>query len=178
MLEDKGVPGMVERTLIRPPSSRLARCDPRPTRRGDRRLADGGQVRGRARPDIGHEMLAARAAAAAAKETAEAGEEDRPGEREFNAARRYSGSARAAVFQAGATGFASALGIASGRGGQGAGAPPAGGSCAASSAGCSRGGDAAQGPVGPNAAQILAQRLVNAAERRMRGSQRRRTPPG
>ncbi len=93
-LEKKGVPGMAERTLIRPPSSRLGPLSP----------AERGGVVGAS--DLGakyaqtvdrqsaHEILAARAEAAArAAAEAEAREEDmQAAEREYTAARRYSGS--------------------------------------------------------------------------------------
>ncbi|WP_371055444.1 helicase HerA-like domain-containing protein [Rhodosalinus sp. K401] len=92
-LERKGVPGMVERTLIRPPSSRLGTI----TEVERAATIAASPVAGRYdravdRPSA-HEMLAARAAAAAAEaEAAEsAAEREDAQTREFNAARRYKG---------------------------------------------------------------------------------------
>jgi len=95
MLEGKGVPGVVERTLIRPPATQLGPCDPE-TRRA---LIAASPVAGKYDTAIdrhsAHEMLAARAEAAAKE--AEAAEADAEAEekkaREFKAARRYSGGA-------------------------------------------------------------------------------------
>ena len=84
LLEGKGVPGMVERTLIRPPVSRMGVITP--AERAAAMAASGlGPKYDRAVDrDSAHEMLARRAEAAAAE--AGAGPE---GEREFSAARRY-----------------------------------------------------------------------------------------
>jgi len=95
MLERKGVPGVVEQTLIRPPSSQLG-----PITAGQRRaVVDASPVAGKYETlldrESAFETLKARAKAAAeAAEKAEA-EEDRlqEEEREFRAARRYSGKA-------------------------------------------------------------------------------------
>ena len=94
MLEKKGVPGMAERTLIRPPSSQLGPIEP-----GERAaLINGSPVAGKYEELLdrrsAYEILAKRAAdAARAAEQAEAKEEDlEMAEREFNAGRRYSGS--------------------------------------------------------------------------------------
>ena len=93
-LERKGAPGVVERTLIRPPSSRLGpiEADLR------RALIDGSAVTGKYDTAVdrvsAYEMLKERAEkAAAAAEKAEAQEDDLPtAEREFQAGRRYSGT--------------------------------------------------------------------------------------
>ncbi|WP_099911684.1 helicase HerA-like domain-containing protein [Puniceibacterium antarcticum] len=111
-LEDKGVPGRVQRTLIRPPSSQLGPLDQ--------------QVRAAliARSDLGrkydrmldresaYEILAARAVLAAEAVSAEPFEEG--GTREYRAARRYSGSRRDGatepVRRRQASGFGEAMG--------------------------------------------------------------------
>lgn len=94
MLERKGVPGVAERTLIRPPSSQLG-----PITDAERAgLISQSPVAGKydtpVDRDSAFEMLA-RKAEAAAREAAEAEEieadADAPAEREFRAARRYSG---------------------------------------------------------------------------------------
>ncbi|MEM6727639.1 MAG: helicase HerA-like domain-containing protein, partial [Pseudomonadota bacterium] len=94
MLQKKGVPGIVERTLIRPPSSQLG-----PITAGER--ADvmatspiAGKYEARVDRDSAFERLSARAEAAAKKaEEAEAAEEEAEAmEREYRAARRYSGT--------------------------------------------------------------------------------------
>ncbi len=94
-LEAKGVPGMAERTLIRPPSSRLGPID-----EGDRAiLIAASPVAGKYEAEVdresAYEVLAARAEAAA-RAAAEAEEEelvdDGPASREYRAARRYTGS--------------------------------------------------------------------------------------
>ena len=92
-LERKGLPGMAERTLIRPPGSRLGPITP-----AERAAVLGGSpVAGKYDTPLDREsaaeMLAARAAQAAEEaEAAErAAEVAEPREREFNAARRYSG---------------------------------------------------------------------------------------
>ena len=92
-LEKKGVPGMVQRTLIRPPSSRLGTI----TEAERAAVVAASPVAGRydARADraSAYEMLAARAAAAAEESAAaeQAAEAEGAQAREFNAARRYSG---------------------------------------------------------------------------------------
>ncbi|MGR3321226.1 MAG: helicase HerA-like domain-containing protein [Pseudooceanicola sp.] len=93
-LEDKGAPGVVERTLIRPPSSKLG-----PVAADARKaLISASPVSGKYEEPIdrhsAHEMLKARAEKAAREaEAAEAGEDELPmAEREFQAGRRYSGS--------------------------------------------------------------------------------------
>ncbi|MDX1780031.1 MAG: helicase HerA-like domain-containing protein [Thalassovita sp.] len=93
-LQKKGVPGMVERTLVRPPSSRLGPIDP-----GERkRLIDTSPIAGKYElltdRHSAYEMLAKRAQEAAqdAEAAERAEEEDEEMEREFKAARRYTGS--------------------------------------------------------------------------------------
>lgn len=93
MLENKGVPGMVERTLIRPPSSQLG---PISKSERDAIMAQSEMALRYNNPvdrQSAFEILRARAdtaaqEAAAAEEAAEAASAQ---EREFNAARRYSG---------------------------------------------------------------------------------------
>ena len=94
MLEDKGVPGIVQRTLIRPPSSQLG-----PITVGERAdimaaSAMAGKYDERLDRDSASEMLAKRAEnAAKAAEEAEAEEEKATEEeREHKSARRYSGA--------------------------------------------------------------------------------------
>ncbi|GAA6187159.1 helicase HerA-like domain-containing protein [Litorivita sp. NS0012-18] len=94
MLMKKGIPGVVERTLIRPPSSQLGPIDAQMRKS----VMDGSPVAGKYEAMIDRrsasEMLAERAEAAAkAAEEAEAKEEEMEvAEREYNAGRRYSGS--------------------------------------------------------------------------------------
>ena len=94
MLQKKGVPGIVERTLIRPPSSQLG-----PVSKSERAsLVSTSELSGKYDTPVdrksAHEILAARAAAAAqeAEQAEEAAEELDPVFREFNAGRRYTGS--------------------------------------------------------------------------------------
>ncbi|MEM6588991.1 MAG: helicase HerA-like domain-containing protein [Pseudomonadota bacterium] len=94
MLAKKGVPGIVERTLIRPPSSQLG-----PVSAAGRKAAlQASPVAGKYDQAVdkksAYEMLQARAQAAAqeAEVVEEAAEELSPAEREFNAGRRFSGS--------------------------------------------------------------------------------------
>ncbi len=93
-LQDKGVPSMVERVLIRPPSSQLG-----PLSAGERRAVNAGSdLAGKYTNAVDRnsafEALERRAAEAAnAAAAAEAAEEDQPArEREFNTARRYTGT--------------------------------------------------------------------------------------
>ncbi len=93
MLDRKGVPGMVERTLIRPPSSQLGLITA-----AERKAVIEGQTELRRYAEAvdresAAEILAARAAeAAAAAEKTEAEEDDLPEvEREFRTGRRYNG---------------------------------------------------------------------------------------
>jgi hypothetical protein len=94
MLEKKGVPGIAQRTLIRPPSSQLG-----PITEAERAgLIAASPLAGKYDTTIDREsafeMLKARAEAAAREaEAVEAAAEDpSPATREFNAARRYSGN--------------------------------------------------------------------------------------
>ncbi|MEL7127581.1 MAG: helicase HerA-like domain-containing protein, partial [Pseudomonadota bacterium] len=94
MLMKKGVPGIVERTLIRPPSSQLG-----PITKAERaaHLAASdmsGKYDAPLDRKSAFEILKARAdkAASAAAEAEEKAEEMQPVLREFNAARRYSGA--------------------------------------------------------------------------------------
>jgi DNA helicase HerA-like ATPase len=94
MLEAKGAPGMVERTLVRPPSSQLG-----PIGVDDRRVViDGSPIAGKYETlqdrESAYEVLTARAAAAA--EEAEAAEREKAEEemrvREYQRAERYTGT--------------------------------------------------------------------------------------
>jgi hypothetical protein len=89
----KGAPGVVERTLIRPPSSQLGPIDDG-TRAALRAASPvAGKYEERLDRDSAHEMLKARAEAAARKAEAAEGtaEEVEAQAREYNAGRRYSG---------------------------------------------------------------------------------------
>ncbi len=93
-LETKGVPGMAERTLIRPPSSRLGTISARERKA----LIDTSPIAGKYEAKIdrisAYETLKARAEKAAkeAEESERREEEAEMAEREYRAARRYSGS--------------------------------------------------------------------------------------
>ena len=94
MLQKKGVPGIVQRTLIRPPSSKLG-----PLTQQDRaQMIAASDMAARYTTPVDREsafeMLKTRAEKAAAEAAAseEAAEEGTPQLREFNAARRYSGT--------------------------------------------------------------------------------------
>ncbi len=92
-LQKKGIPGVVERTLIRPPSSQLGPLAPK--ERVD--IMRGSELSGKYDTPLdrrsAYEILLERSAVAAqAAETAEEEAESAPMAREFNAARRYSGS--------------------------------------------------------------------------------------
>ena len=97
MLEDKGVPGIVERTLIRPPSSRLGPIAPQDRAAVIASSPFAGKYETVMDRDSAYEILARRAAAAAreaeVEETRIAQEDTSPQMREFNQARRYSGKA-------------------------------------------------------------------------------------
>jgi DNA double-strand break repair helicase HerA and related ATPase len=93
MLMKKGVPGVVERTLIRPPSSQLG-----PLTKAERKaIMAASEMSGKYDAKIdrnsAYEILAARAATAAQEaEASETAAEEQPAmAREFNAARRFSG---------------------------------------------------------------------------------------
>lgn len=94
MLQKKGVPGFVERTLIRPPSSQLGPIST--SERAD--LMAASEMAGKYDTPLdrnsAYEILAKRAAAAAQEATMaeEQAQGLPPAEREYNAARRYSGS--------------------------------------------------------------------------------------
>ncbi|KIC11369.1 ATP-binding protein [Leisingera sp. ANG-M1] len=95
LLEKKGVPGVVERTLIRPPSSQLGPINDQ--ERSD--FLKGSDMAGKYDRTLdrrsAYEILSQRAQASAQEaEVSEAAAEDapQPMAREFNAARRYSGS--------------------------------------------------------------------------------------
>lgn len=94
MLEDKGVPGIVERTLIRPPSSKLGPIDDTTRKQVMAQSPVAGKYDTAIDRKSAYEILSARADAAAAEaEAAEAkAEEQAAAEREFNAARRYRGT--------------------------------------------------------------------------------------
>jgi hypothetical protein len=91
-LEAKGVPGMVERTLIRPPSSQMGPCDDADRRRVMAASEMAGKYDTPVDRDSAHEMLARRAGAAT-QEAEQRGfsidrDRDEAGER-YNRARRY-----------------------------------------------------------------------------------------
>jgi uncharacterized protein len=91
LLEAKGIPGIAQRTLIRPPSSQLGPID----EAGRSAVMAGSPVRGKYDTvldrDSAHEKLVAKAEAAAREAAAE---EERATEekREFDRARRYDGN--------------------------------------------------------------------------------------
>ena len=94
MLEPKGVPGMVERTLIRPPSSQLG-----PITEAERKAclaASGmsGKYDQTLDRESAYEILRKRAdqAAAQAAHAEEKAEAEESAAREYNSARRYSGT--------------------------------------------------------------------------------------
>lgn len=93
MLQKKGVPGVVERTLIRPPSSHLGPIDAgtRAVLIAQSAMAD--KYTTRLDRESAFEILTKRAddAAKAAAKAEEEAEEATPVLREFNAARRYAG---------------------------------------------------------------------------------------
>ncbi|MEX0304635.1 MAG: helicase HerA-like domain-containing protein [Leisingera sp.] len=95
MLQKKGVPGIVERTLIRPPSSQLGPISAE-ERQGILKSSDmAGKYDQPLDRRSAYEILAQRAQAAAqeAERAEEKAEEDpQPMAREFNAARRFSGT--------------------------------------------------------------------------------------
>nr|WP_085986928.1 helicase HerA-like domain-containing protein [Maritimibacter alkaliphilus] len=94
-LEAKGAPGVVERTLIRPPSSYLGSIDPALRKSVIDTSPIAGKYEALIDRESAAEILAARAEAAAkeaeAAEAAVAEPEDAAGPREFNNARRYDG---------------------------------------------------------------------------------------
>ena len=92
-LERKGIPGMAERTLIRPPASQLGPIAPDARRAVVAASPVAGKYEALRDRESAYEMLRARAEAAAADaaeaEAAEAQAE--PAQREYKAGRRYSG---------------------------------------------------------------------------------------
>lgn len=95
MLEKKGIPGMVQQTLIRPPGSQLGPISASERKAVMATSAMAGKYDTLLDRKSAFEILQARAEAAAnAAEAAEAEEEgiQSPIEREYSAARRYSGS--------------------------------------------------------------------------------------
>lgn len=129
-LEDKGIPGMVERTLIRPPSSQLGPIDIATRARLMAASPVAGKYEALVDRDSAFERLAARADAAAQEvaqaEAAEAkAAQAAKEEREFNSARRYDGGRAAptarrksqsdSVGEAFAKSFARQLGTKSGQ---------------------------------------------------------------
>ncbi|MFC4671894.1 helicase HerA-like domain-containing protein [Seohaeicola nanhaiensis] len=93
MLEKKGIPGMVERTLIRPPSSQLGPIDPAERAALMKASALAGKYDKTLDRESAYEILAQRADSAAreAAEAEEAAEAQEAAAREYNAGRRYSG---------------------------------------------------------------------------------------
>ena len=94
MLAKKGIPGVVERTLIRPPSSQLGPLDDSLRKQVIATSPVAGKYETVQDRRSAYEILKQRAEKAASEaEAAEAREEEMSmAEREFNAARRYSGS--------------------------------------------------------------------------------------
>lgn len=96
-LEDKGSPGVAERTLIRPPSSLMG-----PIEEGARgmlmlRSPVAGKYEKMVDSDSAHEMLARRTEAAAQEAEAAVRKAEAAKDREFTAARRYEPPARGAA---------------------------------------------------------------------------------
>jgi DNA helicase HerA-like ATPase len=96
-LEDRGAPGIVERTLIRPPASAMGPCDDAVRRQVIAQSPVAGKYDTLFDRWSAHEMLARRAEEAASQAQAEAAQAARDAERarEFNQARRYEPPARA-----------------------------------------------------------------------------------
>jgi len=93
MLEEKGVPGIVERTLIRPPSSKLGPISDDARRAAMQASPVAGKYEALVDRKSAYEILKERAdqAAKGAAEAEVEAEEKSVAEREFNAGRRYSG---------------------------------------------------------------------------------------
>lgn len=93
MLQKKGVPGIVERTLIRPPSSKLGPIDAETRAQVIAASPMAGKYDATVDRKSAYEILAARAEEAAreAEESEAKAEEKSAAEREFNAGRRYTG---------------------------------------------------------------------------------------
>ena len=94
MLERKGIPGVVERTLIRPPSSHLGPINPDERRAILAASPMAGKYDRTLDRRSAYEMLQERATQAArdAEEAEVQAEAEAQAQREFNAARRYSGT--------------------------------------------------------------------------------------
>ncbi|MDN5786313.1 helicase HerA-like domain-containing protein [Pseudorhodobacter sp.] len=107
-LEDKGIPGVVERTLIRPPSSQLGPIDAATRAALIAASPFVGKYEAEVDRDSAFERLAARADAAAKAAATSEAQAAKPGgtgdfhidETEFNSARRYDGGRAAAPKQA------------------------------------------------------------------------------
>lgn len=93
-LEDKGNPGMAERTLIRPPRSQMGPIDDGARQMLMLRSPVAGKYERMIDRDSAHEMLARRAEAAAREAEVVLKSADAEKEREFNSARRYDPAAR------------------------------------------------------------------------------------
>ncbi|MDW4496515.1 helicase HerA-like domain-containing protein [Sulfitobacter sp. D35] len=94
MLEDKGVPGIVQRTLIRPPSSHLGPLPAEDRKKALETSPMAGKYDAAVDRESAFEMLKKRAEAAAAEAAkAEEAAEAESKLREFNSARRYEGPA-------------------------------------------------------------------------------------
>ncbi|MEO1798698.1 MAG: helicase HerA-like domain-containing protein, partial [Pseudomonadota bacterium] len=113
LLEKKGIPGIVERTLIRPPSSQLGPITEAERREVMAASPIAGKYEALKDRESAFELLTARAEKAAAEaEASEAAEEDAPlAAREYSAARRYSGTrvSRSTSRRVGAESVGSAL---------------------------------------------------------------------
>lgn len=94
MLQKKGIPGIVERTLIRPPSSQLGPISPSDRAQVIATSHIAGKYENKIDRQSAYEILRARAdqAAKAAAEAEAKEEELEVAEREYKAARRYSGT--------------------------------------------------------------------------------------
>ena len=114
MLEKKGVPGVVERTLIRPPSSQLGPIEKALRAQVIAASPVAGKYEAVLDRESAHEILLARAEEAAeAAERAEIEEEELESrEREYRAARRYTGTRvpRSSSRRSGGGGLAEAIG--------------------------------------------------------------------
>jgi hypothetical protein len=93
-LEAKGIPGMAERTLVRPPSSQLGPIDPAIRAQLMRASGLGAKYDTAIDRDSAHERLRARAERAS-RDAAEAQDRTEADEREFARARRYDADDRA-----------------------------------------------------------------------------------
>jgi uncharacterized protein len=91
-LVEKGAPGIAERTLIRPPASRMGPADAQAIREAMARSPIAGKYERVMDSDSAHERLAKRAEAAAREAEATLARTQAKEDREFNAARRYNPS--------------------------------------------------------------------------------------